>query len=279
MSLRGTDNKASTAHLAHALREVSQGTQRDLVALAADLGGGEVPEDPTIAFLTLVRGDLLGGQPRYPTTVPAGQAEKLGRFGRYRQTMDKLVAQSRRDPGVARALKIAMRQIDELVGQISGCMSQVSGRDAAALAKFVGDLDAIRRALGRYREHTAKLTEIDRFGVVTVARRKGKAGGQFVGPRGKKVTVSEIIEVLSGAGTSRQGAVRDAAEKFLRILALSDGWRASAGFHASPSDATTHVTIWIAGLEQFHLRVSKGKRLFDITWGKEGKPIAEFNDW
>jgi hypothetical protein len=136
-----------------------------------------------------------------------------------------------------------MRQIDGLVSQVSGCMAQDNGRDAAALARFLGDLDAVKRALGRYREHMAKLTEIDRFGVETIARRKGKAGGQFVGTRGKKVTVNEIIDVLTGAGTSRQNTVRDAADKFLWILALTDGWRASAGFHSSESDATTHITV------------------------------------
>ncbi len=279
MNHHGADDRATTAHLAHAIRDVPESTQRDLVALAADLAGVEVPPDPTSGFLSLVRGDLLGGQPRFPMTVPAGQAERLGRFGRYRQTMESLVARARRDPPLARALKIALRQIQELVGRISGCMAQENSRDAAAVAKFLGDLDAINRALGRYREYMAKLTEIDRFGVETVARRKGKAAGQFVGARGRKVTVSEIIDVLTGAGTSRQSALRDAADKFLWILALSDGWRASAGFHASESDATTHITVWIAGKEQFHLRVSKGKRLFEITWGKEGKSFAEFNDW
>lgn len=275
-------NHRKAVNFAEAVQAVPVEMRDYLVAFAADLGAIDpVPGDPATAFLALLRGDLLGGQPGQATIIAAVGADRLRHYGRYRQAIDNLVAAARKNANLQRALKAPMRQFDELINLISGSMLQQNKRDAAAQAAFIGHLDSIARAIRRYQEHLAKLIEIDRSSAETVAAKKGKARGQYIDTQlgGSKATVADVIQLLTSRSQSGHASVGRVAERFLWMLAISDGWRITAGFHPSPTDKTTHVTVAIDGHDtQFHLRVSKGRVLFQITWGDErrGRPLEEY---
>jgi hypothetical protein len=259
-----------TAELIKILDDVPPTLKWDIVQLALDLIGIVNPAaDAASAIISLVRGDLLGAAVGAVSILPIGDAAKLAKFRKYRASVEQLVAHARRNQRLARALEIPMRQLDDLLSNISGFMGQQS---APVLNEFLQNLDGIRRSIRRYQEHIQKLRRIDRFGAERVARQLGRSGDQFVGHHGRFVTVNGVLEVLANAsGPGRSAAVRRQSEDMLEAMALSDGWIVTAGRHASDSDATQHITILIEGIQgQFHLRVDKRGHLFEITQGPGG---------
>lgn len=262
-----------TAELARILDNVPTSLKWDIIQLALDLVGIVNPAaDAASGFISLVRGDLLGAAIGAVSIFPIGDVAKLAKFRKYRASMEQLVGHARRNQQLARALQTPMRQLDELLGSISGFMGQQS---APVLNEFLQNLDGIRRAIHRYNEHLQKLRRIDRFGAERVARQLGRSGDQFVGHGDQVVTVNGVLEVLGNAAQpGRSAGVRRQANEMLEALALSDGWLVTAGRHASDSDATQHITILVEGVQgQFHLRVDKRGHLFEITQGPAGNPL------
>jgi hypothetical protein len=261
-----------TAEMTRLLREVPQNVRLDIVQLALDLAGIVNPAaDAASGFISLLRGDLLGAAISAVSIFPIGDIAKLAKFQRYARSMETLVTLACRNYRLARALRTAMKQLDELLDGISAFMGS---QTQSVLREFMGHLDDIRRCVRRYLD---KMRDIDRFGVVDVARKRGKAGGQYVGHGDEVVSVNHVVDLLeSAAQPGRAPAVRDEASEFLGRLAMSDEWVATAGIHRSGSDATRHITVDVEGIVgQFHLRVDKRGHLFAITHGPKAEPLSE----
>ena len=242
------------------LDDIPADLRLDLLQLALDLLGIANPAaDAASGVISLFRGDFFGAVTSAISIFPIGDVVKLGRFGRHRATMERLLGLARQNPTLARLLQMFMRTLDDLISSIRGFMGDAP---PAIFDEFIQNLDGIRRALQAYWRHVAKLRRIDRYGVGRVARELGSSGGQFLGHGGEVITVNRLVDMLEGASS---GARRQ-AEEFLEQLAMSDGWRITAGIHPSATDATRHITVLVDGIVgQFHLRVDKRGHLFAIT--------------
>lgn len=256
-----------TSELARALDGVPNNVKWDIVQLACDLLGIVYPQaDAASAFISLVRGDLLGVVTGVISIFPIGDVVKLANYQRYRRSVEALVAMARRNYRLARAMESAMRELNRALNSIGGFMGQQS---QSIFAEFVQNLDGIRAAVRQYLD---RVRDINRFGVGRVARKAGRSGGQFVGHGDEVISVNRVVDLLEDA--TGRNTVRDQAEEMLGLMAMSDRWLVTAGRHASDSDATKHITVLIDGIDgQFHIRVDKRGHLFEITHGPRGEPI------
>ena len=255
------------------LEKVPNKVRLDVVQLGLDLVGIVDPTgaaDVTSAFISLLRGDLLGAALSAASALPLGDLAKAGKFRKYANSLAELVSIALKQPKLAWALRTPLRQIRDLLNGLRGLpgVSQLP-------PEMIRHLDSLSASLSRY---FGKITLVERFGWEAMARKLGSSGGQFVGHGGQTITVNGLVDVLANAGRSSQKAVRDEAEEFMGKLALSERWRITGGIHPSASDATRHITVEVAGIEgQFHLRVDKQGRLFQITHGKKGEPLSNLD--
>ncbi len=250
----------NATELARLLDDIPPQLRLDLLQLALDLIGIANPAaDAASGVISLLRGDFLGAFISAASVFPVGDVLKLQRFGRHRAAVERLLGLARDNPRLARTLQLFMRQLDDLV---SGIRSFMGDAPPAIFNEFVQNLDGIRRAQQAYWRHVAKLRRIDRYGVGRVARELGSSGGQFLGHGGQVISVNRLVDMLEGASP----AIRGEATEFLERLAMSDGWRITAGIHPSATDATRHIPVLVDGIVgQFHLRVDKRGNLWAIT--------------
>ncbi len=260
-------SKLSREELLRLLDDVPQSTRWDIVQLALDLVGLVNPAaDAASGFISLLRGDLIGAAISFVSIVPVGDALKLAKFSRYRKAIEDIVGLAGRNVRLARALELPLKQIDEAVQAIQGTVGK---QDLALVRKFLDDLAGIRRHIARYLTRMERIRLVDRYGVSRMARRLGKSGGQYAGTAGQQLTrisVNDVVDSLEACKSARTGNVRGKAKELLDMMGLSEGWMVTAPIHRSASDATQHVTVMITGVAgQFHLRLDKSGRLFDIT--------------
>jgi hypothetical protein len=257
----------SREELLRLLDDVPTNTRWDIVQLALDLVGLVNPlADAASGFISLLRGDLIGAAISAVSIFPIGDVAKLAKFGRYRKAVEDLVGLASRNVRLARAIEVPMKQIDEAIAAIRGTMGSASN---AAVTKFLDDLAAIRLHIARYMARMERIRMVDRFGVSRMARSLGRSGGQYAGTAGQqlaRISVNDVVDVLEAAKSARTGSVKSKSKEILDMMALSEGWMVTAPVHRSASDATQHVTVMISGITgQFHLRLDKSGRLFDIT--------------
>lgn len=259
--------KASNEELWRILGDVPAPVRLNLVQLAWNLRGivNPAPEADR-SFVSLVRGELIGNVVAEGGLFPIGNAEVVAQFGRYRTTVEQVVGLAGRNVRLARALDVAMKQIDQAIEGIEGL---VGSQPMDVVNRFLNDLAAIGLHIARFQSRMDRIRLVDRFGISHMARKLGKSGGQFDGQPGQqleRISVNEVVDVLEAAETARTGNVRYNATDMLDMMAHSEGWFVTAAVHRSASDATQHITVMINGIAgQFHLRVDKSGRLFEIS--------------
>ncbi len=257
--------------LAQVLQQVPRSVRLDIVQFALDLAGivdQTGAADATNGFISLLRGDLVGAALSAGSILPLGDILKVGRFARYATSLRDLVSIALRQPQLAWALRTPMRQFRDGLNRIQGLMG-----DMSLAADMLRSLDQIREVIDRY---FVRMIPIEKFGWAKAARKAGASSWQFVGHDGTVVTVNSLVDILEAAEGSSVRAVRDEAQGLMGRMALSDGWRITAGIHDSASDATRHITVQINGIaEQFHVRVDKRGHLFEITHGRRGESLSD----
>jgi hypothetical protein len=232
----------NAAELARMLNDIPSQLRLDLVQLVLDLIGIANPAaDAASGVISLVHGDFFDAVISAIGVFPVGDVVKLGRFGRHRATMERLLGLARNNPQLARMLQMFMRTLDDL---ISGIRSFMGDAPPAVFNEFVQNLDGIKRTLAAYWRYIEKLRRIDRYGIGRVERAMGSSGGQFLGHGGQVISVNRLVDMLEGASP----AVRRQAHEFLEQLAMSDGWRITAGIHPSATDSTRHITVLVDGI-------------------------------
>jgi hypothetical protein len=123
----------NAAELARMLNDIPPQLRLDLVQLVLDLIGIANPAaDGASGVISLFRGDFFGAVTSAIGVVPVGDVVKLGRFGRHRATMERLLGLARNNPQLARMLQMFMRTLDDL---ISGIRSFMGGRAAGGLQR------------------------------------------------------------------------------------------------------------------------------------------------
>ncbi len=161
----------------------------DITQIGLDIAGLVDPtpiSDGANGLISLARGDLLGAGISVVSMVPyVGDAAKLGKLGRYAETMAKAVDLAKANPAIAKQLGPAMEKLREAFGHIP-------------LDKLP---QPMRNALEPIK---TKLDDFARIGVDTVQATVGKnnitwtqnAAGETIGAK------ATLNEVFSGARRS-----------------------------------------------------------------------------
>ena len=169
----------------------------DITQMGLDIAGIFDPtpiSDGASGLISLFRGDFLGAGISAVSMVPyLGDAAKLGKLGRYAETLAKAVDAAKSSPEVAKAIGPAMEKLREAVG-------------AVPLDKLP---DSLRNAIEPLK---TKLDDFARVGVNQVSSTVGRnhitwtqnAAGDTVGAR------ATLNETFSGARRS-SSEVRDQA--------------------------------------------------------------------
>lgn len=274
--------RLDVAEVRRLLDDIPDDLKLDIVQLVLDLAGVINPAaDAASAFISLMRGDLLGAAIGAVSIIPVGDVAKLAKFQRYRKSLVRLVDSATRSPRLAKAIEPVIDQLDELLGSIRGFMGSGVQDD------WFRELDQMRAAIRRYREYLQRVKLIDSQGPARVARTVGRSGGQFFVRRGDRMVtanVDEVIDLLEeGAGIGRHPAVKRDAKELLDRMAMSKQWRVTAGPHregdigSNTLDATRHITIKIDDAVSYHLRLDKGGHLFQVTDAKGS--LSGINPW
>ena len=169
----------------------------DITQMGLDIAGIFDPtpiSDGASGLISLFRGDFLGAGISAISMVPyLGDAAKLGKLGRYAETLAKAVDAAKSSPELAKAIGPAMEKLREAIG-------------AVPLDKLP---DSLRNAIEPLK---TKLDDFARVGVNSVSTRVGKndftwtqnAAGDTIGGR------ATLNEVFSGASRS-SSEVKDQA--------------------------------------------------------------------
>ncbi len=196
----GSANKVDTTELA-----------LDVTQMGLDIAGIFDPtpiSDGASGILSLVRGDFLGAGISAISMVPyLGDAAKLGKLGRYAETLAKAVDAAKASPEVAKAIGPAMDKLRQAIGAVP--------------------LDKLPEPLAKALEPLkTKLDDFARVGVNQVTNKVGKnsitwtqnAAGETIGAR------ATLNEVFSGAS-------RSSAETVAQRTAAGRGVDGDVGGH------------------------------------------------
>ena len=122
----------------------------DIVQFGCDLAGLVHPAaDVASAFISLMRGDLLGAAVGVVSIIPVGDVLKLAKLPRYRAAVGRLLDLARADTELTRLLEGGMLRLRALVDRLP------AGR--------VPELDGIRADIGRYFDRLQEVRKSGRF--------------------------------------------------------------------------------------------------------------------
>lgn len=183
----------------------------DVTQMGLDIVGIFDPtpiSDGASGILSLVRGDLLGAGISAVSMLPyVGDAAKLGKLGRYAETLAKAVDAAKASPEVAKAIGPAMDKLRQAIGAVP--------------------IDKLPEPLAKALEPLKhKLDDFARVGVSQVSETVGKnnitwtknAAGETIGAR------ATLNEVFSGAS-------RSSAETAAQGTAAARGVTGDVGGH------------------------------------------------
>ncbi|MFK7817548.1 MAG: hypothetical protein AB8G99_02420 [Planctomycetaceae bacterium] len=262
--------------LAKALDGLPRGTKLDILQMAIDLGGIVDPSgglDIAGAFLSLVRGDLLGAGISAVSALPFGDIAKAGKLGKYGESLRSVILFASRRPELAVTFKKAFRQLDDLLTEVLR-LARKGGEGTEAVAR---QIESMREPLRKY---VKRVTDIQRFGSARMARKNGKLartseggpvpGGPHVDKaiRNSRISVGKAVDILENAiESSASKQVRDGAAATLERMALAESWEIRAFIHRSPtSEMNQHFNILIKGdPRQLHVTLDARGHLFRIT--------------
>lgn len=271
--------------LAKALDELPRGTRMDIIQILVDICGIADPSptsDIAGAFLSLVRGDLAGAAISGVSALPFGDIAKVGKLGKYAESLKSLVSFATRRPELSRTFKRAFRQIDKLLTEALR-LTRKGGEGTAYVSR---QLESMREPIRRYMK---RVTNIEKFGAARVARKNGRLirdndggplmGGPFtdIAIRHSRVSVNQVVDILENAVTgSAAKGVRDGAENTLQRMALAESWEIRAFIHRNPgSEMQQHLNILIKGdkRKQIHVTLDAKGHLFRLSVKPGDKPI------